>query len=59
MESSIDTPNSSIKDFTCVARIQEIQDEANGRSTGWVEGVGEGSVVSTKRWSQSSQRVDQ
>lgn len=54
MESSIDIPSSSSRGSTCVARIQEIQGEAKGRSMGWVEGVGEGTVVSRKRWGHVS-----
>lgn len=54
MESSIDTPSSKREDSTRVARIQENQGEAKGRSMGSVEGVGEGIVVSTKRWGHVS-----
>lgn len=46
----MDTPSSSKTDPTCVARILGTQDEAKERSMGSVEGVGEGTVVSTKRW---------
>lgn len=50
MENSIDAPNTSKGVPSSVARIQVVQDEAKGRSMRSVEGVGEGIVVSTKRW---------
>lgn len=49
-ENSIDTPNTSRGLPSSVARIRVVQDEAEGRSMRSVEGVGEGIVVSTKRW---------
>lgn len=53
MENSIDAPNTSRGVPSSVARIKVVQDEAKGRkgrSMRSVEGVGEGIVVSTKRW---------